>query len=67
MLGNGVMFIRNDGATFWYCSSKCKKNSLQLKRDPRKLKWARSKVQKVIPGTLKPGIASPIAKSAPAK
>jgi len=36
------MFVRNDGATFWYCSTKCKKNSIELKRDPRKLKWARA-------------------------
>jgi ribosomal protein L24E len=36
------MFIRNDGATFWYCSSKCRKNASVLKRDPRKLKWARA-------------------------
>lgn len=41
-LGNGLMYVRNDGATFWYCSTKCKKNSMKLKRDPRKLKWARA-------------------------
>lgn len=37
------MYIRNDAATFWYCSSKCRKNSSVLKRDPRSLKWARQK------------------------
>ncbi|HXQ92534.1 MAG TPA: 50S ribosomal protein L24e [Nitrososphaerales archaeon] len=42
-LGTGVMYIRNDGATFWYCSSKCRKNSSVLKRDPRSLKWARQR------------------------
>ncbi|MGI0092109.1 MAG: 50S ribosomal protein L24e [Nitrososphaerales archaeon] len=40
-LGTGVMFIRNDAVTFWYCSSKCRKNATFLKRDSRKLKWAR--------------------------
>lgn len=42
-LGTGVMYIRNDAATFWYCSSKCRKNASQLKRDPRSLKWARQR------------------------
>jgi large subunit ribosomal protein L24e len=42
-LGTGVMYIRNDAATFWYCSSKCRKNASVLKRDPRSLKWARQK------------------------
>jgi large subunit ribosomal protein L24e len=40
-LGTGIMYIRNDAATFWYCSSKCRKNATVLKRDSRKLKWAR--------------------------
>ncbi|MDG6923513.1 MAG: hypothetical protein JRN67_09500, partial [Nitrososphaerota archaeon] len=42
--------IRNDAATFWYCSSKCRKNATELGRDARKLKWARhtSKVQKSV-------------------
>jgi large subunit ribosomal protein L24e len=41
----GVMFIRNDAATFWYCSSKCRKNATKLRRDPRKLKWSRAVVR----------------------
>ena len=40
LLGQGVMFVRNDGTVQYYCSSKCRKNSLVLKRDPRKFKWA---------------------------
>jgi large subunit ribosomal protein L24e len=40
-LGLGILFVRNDGSTKTYCSSKCKVNDLKLKRDPRKLKWAR--------------------------
>ncbi|MEM3383389.1 MAG: 50S ribosomal protein L24e [Nitrososphaerales archaeon] len=38
-LGYGIMFVKNDGSIYWYCSSKCRKNALELKRDPRKLKW----------------------------
>jgi len=37
--GTGSMYVKNDGAIFWFCSSKCMKNMLKLKRDPRKLKW----------------------------
>ncbi|RLG91794.1 MAG: 50S ribosomal protein L24e [Candidatus Hecatellales archaeon] len=37
--GTGMMYVRNDGVILWYCSSKCRKNSLKLHRDSRKLKW----------------------------
>jgi large subunit ribosomal protein L24e len=40
-LGDGLMYVRNDGTTRNYCSSKCKVNDLKLGRDPRKFKWAR--------------------------
>lgn len=36
----GVNLIKNDGTVNFYCSSKCRKNALNLKRDRRKLKWA---------------------------
>jgi|SRR3989338_5324279 len=35
----GVHLIKNDGVIDFYCSSKCRKNSLKLKRDKRKMKW----------------------------
>ncbi|MCP8304327.1 MAG: 50S ribosomal protein L24e [archaeon] len=38
-LGRGTMLVKKDGAIHWYCSSKCRKNAIRLKRDPRKLKW----------------------------
>ncbi|MCS7096083.1 MAG: 50S ribosomal protein L24e [Candidatus Bathyarchaeota archaeon] len=38
-MGTGMMYIKNDGAIFWFCSSKCRKSSLKLGRDSRKLKW----------------------------
>lgn len=37
--GTGMMYVRNDGSILWFCSGKCRKNSLKLKRDSRKLKW----------------------------
>ncbi|MCY3854544.1 MAG: 50S ribosomal protein L24e [Thaumarchaeota archaeon] len=38
-LGSGTIFAKNDGTILLFCSSKCKKNMLVLKRDPRKLRW----------------------------
>ncbi len=35
----GVHLIQNDGNVSFFCSSKCRKNTLKLKRDKRKLKW----------------------------
>jgi large subunit ribosomal protein L24e len=37
--GTGIMYVKNDGVTMNFCSSKCRKNMTVLKRDPRKLKW----------------------------
>jgi Ribosomal protein L24E len=37
--GHGMMFVRNDGTILWFCSGKCRKSMLKLKRDPKKLKW----------------------------
>ncbi|MBW2990935.1 50S ribosomal protein L24e [Candidatus Woesearchaeota archaeon] len=37
--GTGKMFVRKDGKTFDFCSSKCEKNMLKLKRKPRTTKW----------------------------
>jgi large subunit ribosomal protein L24e len=37
--GTGMMFIKNDGSILWFCSSKCRKSSLFMGRDARKLKW----------------------------
>jgi large subunit ribosomal protein L24e len=45
-LGSGILYVRNDGSTRSYCSSKCKVNDLKLGRDSRKLKWARRPVKK---------------------
>ena len=33
--------ILNDGNIFYFCSSKCRKNQLKLKRDNKKVNWIR--------------------------
>lgn len=38
--GVGIIYVKNDGTILRFCSSKCRKNALKLKRVPRKLKWA---------------------------
>jgi len=43
--GSGSMRVKNDGTVLWFCSAKCKKNMLELKRDPRKLKWTKKYVK----------------------
>lgn len=39
--GTGKKFINKDGKAMLFCSSKCEKNSLKLKRIPRNLKWTK--------------------------
>ena len=36
---SGTSVVQKDGNVRYYCSSKCRKNSLKLRRDSRKLKW----------------------------
>ncbi len=37
--GTGVLYVKKDGTLFNFCSSKCKKNNLVLKREGRRQKW----------------------------
>ncbi len=37
------MFVKVDGKVLYFCSSKCERNVLELKRNPRKIKWVRKK------------------------
>ncbi|MEA3430577.1 MAG: 50S ribosomal protein L24e [Nanoarchaeota archaeon] len=37
--GTGKMYVKKDGKIFWFCSNKCQKNALQLKRKPAYIKW----------------------------
>ena len=39
--GTGKMFVFTDGRTFHFCSSKCEKNLLKLRRKPIKTKWTK--------------------------
>ncbi|MCE4617308.1 MAG: 50S ribosomal protein L24 [Desulfurococcales archaeon] len=40
--GTGIMYVTRRGSIYWFCSSKCMKNYLELRRNPRKLKWTKS-------------------------
>ena len=35
----GKMYVKKDGTLFLFCSNKCEKNMLVLKRKPRKVGW----------------------------
>jgi large subunit ribosomal protein L24e len=37
----GLTLVLNDGNLMYFCSSKCKKNQLKLKRDNKKVNWIR--------------------------
>ena len=37
--GTGKLYVTKVGKQFWFCSSKCEKNQLHLKRKPHKTKW----------------------------
>ena len=37
--GTGKMFIYISGKIDYFCSNKCEKNALKLKRDPLRVRW----------------------------
>ena len=37
----GLTLILNDGNIVYFCSSKCRKNMLHLRRDNKKVNWIR--------------------------
>ncbi|MFH1587298.1 MAG: 50S ribosomal protein L24e [Candidatus Diapherotrites archaeon] len=39
--GTGKIYGKKDGTTYHFCSSKCEKNQLKLKRSSRKTKWTK--------------------------
>jgi len=39
--GTGIMYVKKDGKKLDFCSSKCEKNMLKLKRKPRETKWTK--------------------------
>jgi large subunit ribosomal protein L24e len=38
--GTGLMYVQNDAKIFFFCSRKCEKNMIQLKRKPNKTNWS---------------------------
>lgn len=45
--GTGKMYVKNDGTVYYFCSSKCQKNMLVLKRSPRRVRWT-AKYEKTV-------------------
>ncbi len=37
--GTGKMYVLRNGTVYYFCSSKCQKNMIELHRIPRKVKW----------------------------
>ena len=37
--GTGIMFVKNDGRIFLFCSGKCEKHLLKLEHKPRTTRW----------------------------
>ena len=44
----GIHLIRNDGSVWYFCSSKCRLNSLKLKRDKRRVRWTEAYREKEV-------------------
>ncbi len=44
--GTGKAYIQVDGKQLFFCSSKCEKNMLKLKRKPLKTKWTKRFMEK---------------------
>lgn len=43
--GTGTLYITTKGKTMLFCSSKCERNLIKLKRKPRKTKWSREYIE----------------------
>jgi large subunit ribosomal protein L24e len=39
--GTGKMYVKKDGKIMRFCSGKCEKNTLLLKRKPRTTSWTK--------------------------
>ena len=39
--GTGKIFVKKDGKILNFCSMKCEKNTLKLKRKPLNIKWTK--------------------------
>jgi len=43
--GTGKMFVQKDGKILYFCSSKCEKNMLKLRRKPIATRWSKRYVK----------------------
>lgn len=43
--GTGKMYIKKDGIVFHFCTNRCQRNMLALKRTPRRIKWTKHYVE----------------------
>lgn len=43
--GTGKIFVRKTGKVLYFCSNKCEKNMLKLKRRPVDVRWTRDAIQ----------------------
>jgi len=50
--GTGKIYVQKTGKVLYFCSSKCEKNMLKLKRKPRTTKWTQE-YQDIKKGTKK--------------
>ncbi len=39
--GTGKMYVQKDAKILYFCSSKCEKNMLKLKKKPYNVKWTK--------------------------
>ena len=39
--GTGKIYAKKDGTVYYFCSSKCEKNMIKLRRVPRRVEWAK--------------------------
>ncbi|MFQ6136653.1 MAG: 50S ribosomal protein L24e [Candidatus Hydrothermarchaeales archaeon] len=44
-VGTGKMFVKRDGSVLYFCSSKCEKNMLKLRRAPHRIRWTKAKAK----------------------
>jgi large subunit ribosomal protein L24e len=38
--GTGLIYVKKTGKKYTFCSSKCERNMVKLRRKPEKVKWA---------------------------
>ena len=44
--GKGKIYVKKDGKILQFCSSKCEKNMLKLKRNPISVRWTERYIKK---------------------